>query len=99
MELNGNAEQLLIIDIVEHETEVQSWLPREALSGCRTLITSRFADWLEETGIKSIPIYVLDQEPSRDFLSKRRKRDAIGDALAACDKLAGMLAYLPLALA
>jgi len=43
--LSGKAERLLVIDNVENAQSVRPWLPRDATTGCRTLITSRFSDW------------------------------------------------------
>jgi tetratricopeptide (TPR) repeat protein len=97
-ELNGKPERLLVIDNVEDEVSVRPWLPRNPTSNCRTLITSRFADWPEQAGIRAVTLYVLEPEPARDFLLARTGRRAEGAELAACDDLARELGYLPLAL-
>src|SRR5271166_4288059 len=97
-ELSGKPERLLVIDNVEDAESVRPWLPRDTTTGCRTLITSRFSDWPLAAGIRSITLYVLEPEPSRQFLLARTGRTAEGAELAACDDLAKALDYLPLAL-
>jgi len=97
-ELSGKSERLLVIDNVEDAETVRPWLPRDTTTGCRTLITSRFSDWPLAAGIRSIPLYVLEPEPSRQFLLARTSRTAEGTELVACDELAKALDYLPLAL-
>jgi len=97
-ELSGKAERLLVIDNVEDAESVRPWLPRDATTGCRTLITSRFSDWPPEQGIRAITLYVLEPEPARQFLLARTGRTAEGAELTACDALAEALGYLPLAL-
>src|SRR5271166_3158485 len=97
-ELSGKPERLLVIDNVEDAESVRPWLPRDATTGCRTLITSRFADWPLAAGIRSIALYVLEPGPAHQFLLARTGRTAEGAELAACDDLAKALDYLPLAL-
>jgi TIR domain len=97
-ELSGKSERLLVIDNVEDAESVRPWLPRNATTGCRTLITSRFADWPLAAGIRSIALYVLEPGPAHQFLLARTGRTAEGAELAACDDLAKALDYLPLAL-
>jgi tetratricopeptide (TPR) repeat protein len=97
-ELSGRAERLLVLDNVEDAESVRPWLPRDPTTGCRTLITSRFADWPAAAGIRAIQLYVLDPEPARQFLLARTGRMAEGAERTACDDLAGELGYLPLAL-
>ena len=84
-----------MLDIAEDAESVRPWLVRDPTSGCRTLITSRFADWQATGGIQ---LYVLDSEPARQFLLARTERTAEGAELAACDDLAREPGYLPLAL-
>jgi len=97
-ELSGRAERLLVLDNVEDAESVRPWLVRDPTSGCRTLITSRFADWPAAAGIRAIQLYVLEPGPARQFLLARTGRTAAGAELAACDDLAKELGYLPLAL-
>jgi tetratricopeptide (TPR) repeat protein len=97
-ELAGRAERLLVLDNVEDAESVRPWLVRDPTSGCRTLITSRFADWPASAGIRAVQLYVLEPEPAREFLLKRTERTAEGAELVACDDLARELGYLPLAL-
>jgi len=61
----GRAERLLVLDNVEDAESVRPWLPRDPTTGCRTLITSRFADWPAAAGIRVIHLYVLEPEPAR----------------------------------
>ncbi len=93
-ELSGPTERLLVIDNAEDEKSASAWIPKSG--GCHTLITSRFTDW--SAAVKSIPVYVLEPEPAREFLLKRTARSVEGDELGACDALAKKLGYLPLAL-
>jgi tetratricopeptide (TPR) repeat protein len=97
-ELCGSAERLLILDNVEDAESVRPWLPRDPTTGCRTLITSRFAGWPEAEGIRAIQLDVLEPEPAREFLMVRTGRPAQGVEWTACDELARELGYLPLAL-
>jgi hypothetical protein len=97
-ELSGRAERLLVIDNVDDAESVRPWLPRDATTGCRTLITSRFADWPAAADIRAIQLHELDPEPAREFLPTRTARTAEGPERAACDDLARKLGYLPLAL-
>ncbi len=97
-ELAGRAERLLVLDNVEDAESVRPWLVRDPTSGCRTLITSRYADFPAAANIRTIPLDVLKSEPAREFLLKRTKRTAEAAELAACDDLARELGYLPLAL-
>jgi tetratricopeptide (TPR) repeat protein len=97
-ELNSKAERLLVIDNAEDAESVRPWLPREAESGCRTLITSRFADWPLAENIRAVHLFVLEPDPARLFLVTRTGRAAEGGERAACDALAKALGYLPLAL-
>ena len=94
----GRAERLLVLDNVEDAENVRPWLPRDATTGCRTLITSRFADWPAAAGIRTIQLYVLQPEPARQFLLARTGRAGEGSERTACDDLARGLGYLPLAL-
>ena len=87
-ELCGRAERLLVLDNVEDAESVRPWLPRDPTTGCRTLITSRFADWPAAAGIRAIQLDVLEPEPARQFLLARTGRTAEGAELAACDDLA-----------
>ncbi|MGC1617510.1 MAG: TIR domain-containing protein, partial [Candidatus Acidiferrum sp.] len=98
VELSGKPERLLVIDNAEDAESVRPWLPRNATTGCHTLITSRFSDFPAAAGVRSIPLYVLESGPSRQFLLARTGRTAEGMELAACDELAKALDYLPLAL-
>jgi hypothetical protein len=77
---------------------VRPWLVRDPTSGCRTLITSRFADWPAAAAIRATQLYVLEPEPARQFLLARTGRTAEDAELAASDELARELGYLPLAL-
>ena len=97
-ELSGPAERLLVLDNVEDAESVSHWLPRDPTTGCRTLITSRFADWPVAAGVRAIQLEVLEPEPARQFLSARSSRTAEAAERAACDDLARELGYLPLAL-
>jgi hypothetical protein len=97
-ELSGRAERLLVLDDVEDSESVCLWLPRDPTTGCRTLITSRFADWPAAAGVRAIQLEVLEPEPARQFLSARTGRTAEAAERAACDDLASELGYLPLAL-
>jgi hypothetical protein len=89
-ELSAGAERLLLLDNVEDEESVRPWLVRDPTSGCRTLITSRFADWPAAAGIRAIQLDVLESEPARQFLLARTGRAAEGAELAACDDLASI---------
>ncbi|MFZ1963007.1 MAG: tetratricopeptide repeat protein [Roseiarcus sp.] len=95
-EFEGSMERLLVLDNVEDEVSCRAWIPRSG--ACRTLITSRFADWPQAAGVRTIHLYVLESEAARQFLLARAARQAVGDELAACDELARRLGYLPLAL-
>ena len=95
-ELEEPIERLLVLDNVEDEEFCRAWIPKSG--GCRTLITSRFADWPEAAGVRIIQLYVLDKDSARQFLLKRTAREAAGDELATCNELAKRLGYLPLAL-
>ena len=98
-ELCGRAERLLVLDNVADAESVRPWLPRDPTTGCRTLITSRFADWPAAAGIPAIQLYVLEPEAARQFLLARTRRTAESAAeRVACDDLARALGYLPLAL-
>ena len=97
-ELSGRAERLLVIDNAEDAESVRPWLPCAPTTGCRTLITSRFADWPAAAGIRAIQLYALEPDPARQFLLTRTGRTAEGPERAACDDLARELGYLPLAL-
>lgn len=97
-EISGKQDRLLVIDNVEDAESIRPWLPRDAATGCRILITSRFADFPAAAGIRSIPLYVLEPQPSRQFLLERTGRAAEGAELEACDQLAEALGFLPLAL-
>ena len=77
-ELSGRAERLLVLDNVEDAESVRPWLVRDPTTGCRTLITSRFADWPAAAGIRAIQLYVLEPEPARQFLLARTGRAAEG---------------------
>ncbi|HWD37927.1 MAG TPA: tetratricopeptide repeat protein, partial [Fimbriimonas sp.] len=101
-ELNSDARRLLVFDNADDESQVvpgaaatyPTWIPNQG--GCRTLITSRFADW--SPGVPKLEIYVLEPGPSRELLVRRSGRAAEGEELVACDDLAKELGYLPLAL-
>src|SRR6516162_8825435 len=97
-ELSGRAERLLVLDNVADAESVRPWLPRDPTTGCRTLITSRFADWPATAGIRAIQLDVLEPEPARQFLLARTGRTAEGAERTACNDLARELGYLPLAL-
>jgi tetratricopeptide (TPR) repeat protein len=97
-ELSGRTERLLVLDNVEDAESIRPWLVRDATSGCRTLITSRFADWPAAEGICAIQLSVLEPEPARQFLLARTGQTAEGAELIACNDLAQELGYLPLAL-
>jgi len=97
VELASRAQRLLVLDNVEDADGLRPWLPRDPTTGCRTLITSRFADW-SAAGIRAIQLDVLGAEPARQFLLARTRRTADGAERAACDDLARELGYLPLAL-
>jgi tetratricopeptide (TPR) repeat protein len=97
-ELSGRAERLLVLDNVSDAESVRPWLPRDPTTGCRTLITSRFADWSAVAGIGAIQLDVLEPEPARQFMLTRTRRTAEGAERVACDDLARSLGYLPLAL-
>jgi len=92
--LNDQTERLLIIDNAIDEESVQTWIPKSG--GCRTIITSRFADW--SSAIKVCPIDVLKPEPSREFLLLRTEREPTRENNDKCDLLAEKLGHLPLAL-
>ncbi len=95
-ELEGPMERLLVLDNVEDEVSCRAWISKSG--GCRTLITSRFTDWPQAAGVRTIHLYVLDKDAARLFLLKRTAREAAGDELVACDELAKRLGYLPLGL-
>jgi hypothetical protein len=97
-ELCGRAQRLLVLDNVEDYESVGPWLPRDPVTGCRTLVTSRFADWPAAAGIRAIQLYVLEPEPAREFLLARTGRTAERAERTACDDLARDLGYLPLAM-
>ena len=97
-ELSGGAERLLVLDNVEDAESIRPWLVRGPTSGCRTLITSRFAEWPAAAGIRAIQLNVLEPELARQFLLARTGRTAEGPERNACDELARELGYLPLAL-
>ena len=97
-ELSGGTERLLVLDNVEDAESVRPWLVRDPTSGCRTLITSRFADWPAAAGIRAILLDVLEPGSAQQFLLARTGRTAEGAELTACDDLARGLGYLPLAL-
>ena len=94
-ELCGRAERLLVLDNVADAESVRPWLPRDPTTGCRTLITSRFADWPAVAGIRAIQLDVLEPGPARQFLLTRTGRMAENTEQAACDDLARELGYLP----
>ena len=77
-ELCGRAERLLVLDNVEDAESVRPWLLRDPTTGCRTLITSRYADWPAAAGIRTIQLDVLEPEPARQFLLVRTGRTAEG---------------------
>ncbi len=93
-ELNKTDMRLLVLDNAEDESSIQEWIPNGG--GCRTIITSRFADW--SVGVAKLEMDVLEPQPAREFLKKRTGRTVDGNELAACDELARDLGYLPLAL-
>ena len=77
-ELCRRTERLLVLDNVEDAESVRPWLLRDPTTGCRTLITSRYADWPAAAGIRTIQLYVLEPEPARQFLLVRTGRTAEG---------------------
>jgi hypothetical protein len=87
-ELSGRADRLLVLVNVEDAESVRPWLPRDPMTGCRTLITSRFADWPAAAGIRAIRLGVLEPGPGQQFLLTRTSRTAHGADRAACDDLA-----------
>ena len=87
-ELCRRTERLLVLDNVEHAESVRPWLPRDPTTGCRTLITSRFADWPAAAGIRTVQLDVLEPEPARQFLLTRTGRTAEDAEQASCDNLA-----------
>jgi tetratricopeptide (TPR) repeat protein len=97
-ELSDKTPRLLVIDNAEDAESVRPFLPRGAGCGCRTLITSRFADWPQAAGVDTITLYVLEPKPAREFLVHRSGQPAEGAEQTACDDLAKALGYLPLAL-
>src|SRR4029077_2407113 len=97
-ELSGRAERLLVLDNVEDAESVRPWLPRDPTTGCRTLITSRFADWPAARGVRTIQLDVLEPESVRQFLLERTGRTAEAPERAACNDLGRELGSLPLAL-
>jgi tetratricopeptide (TPR) repeat protein len=97
-ELSDRTERLLVLDNVEDAESVRPWLQRDPTSGCRTLITSRFAEWPAAAGIRTIPLDVLEPEAAQHFLLTGTGRTAEGAEEVACDALARELGYLPLAL-
>jgi tetratricopeptide (TPR) repeat protein len=97
-ELCGPTERLLVLDNVEDSESIRPWLPRDPMTGCRTLVTSRFADWPAAAGIRAIQLDVLEPKPARQFLLARTGRTTEGAEQVACDELARELGYLPLAL-
>lgn len=101
--LNERDEWLLVIDNAEDEKSVKDWLPRAG--GCRTIVTSRYKGW--SAAVPKCDVDVLEPEPARELLLRRAGRDAdpVPEAEAdadaeinACNKLAKLLGYLPLAL-
>jgi hypothetical protein len=95
--LEGSEDRLLVLDNVENEEATRDWIPRTG--NCRTLITSRFADWPEAAGVRTIHLHVLSPEHSVAFLLRRTGREGTTGAEAeACATLAEKLGYLPLAL-
>ncbi|MFH1198523.1 MAG: toll/interleukin-1 receptor domain-containing protein [bacterium] len=93
-EFNSQEKRLLILDNAEDEETAIKWIPKSG--SCHTIITSRFASW--SAGVKTFPIWVLDKEPSIQFLLQRSDRRAEGKELEACYTLSEKLGYLPLAI-
>lgn len=96
--LETRDDRLLVLDNADDEASIQSWIPQTG--HCRTLITSRFANW--SAAIKTIHLYVLEPGPARALLATRSGRESFADFSAAeqgdCERLAKELGYLPLAL-
>jgi tetratricopeptide (TPR) repeat protein len=86
--------RLLVLDDALNEGDVQSWVPKTG--NCHTIVTAHFAAWCPTENKQQLCI--LEREPARKFLLDRTRRDCSGGNLAACDKLAEALGYLPLAL-
>ena len=72
VELSGKQDRLLVIDNVEDAESVRPWLPHSATTGCRTLITSRFSDFPAASGMRSIPLEVLEPGGRRRGWSLQR---------------------------
>ncbi|NUN08627.1 MAG: toll/interleukin-1 receptor domain-containing protein [Ignavibacteriaceae bacterium] len=93
-EFNSQEKRLLILDNADDEETAVKWIPKSG--GCHTILTSRFAGW--SASVKTFPIWLLDKEPTLQFLQQRSGFKAEGDELEACCKLAEKLGYLPLAI-
>ncbi len=89
--------RLLVLDDAPDEQAVLRWVPRAGR--CHTVITSRFAGWSNPREVCNV--WVLEPEPAKRLLLARAGRNweaLSSDELAAVDKLAELLGYLPLAL-
>ena len=92
--LEDQTQRLLILDNAEDEESILAWVPKAG--GCHTLITSRFSGW--SAAVKTLHLFVLEKEPAVTLLQRRSGHPAEGTELAACEDLADVLGYLPLAL-
>jgi tetratricopeptide (TPR) repeat protein len=94
-ELNGNITRLLILDNADElEDLVIDWIPK--IGACYSLITSCYGAF--GGAIKTIHIFLLEKEPSVEFMKKRTGRNFIDAELSACEILVEKLGFLPLAL-
>ena len=93
-ELQKEHTRLLVLDNVDDEESIIRWIPKTG--ACHTLLTSRFGIW--SAAIKTVHLCLLEKAPARVFLQSRSGIEAVGAELAACDKLAEELGYLPLAM-
>ena len=93
-ELNSSQSRLLILDNAGDEEAIMDWVPQTG--GCHVLITSRFGGF--SLAAKAMHLYVLDKEPSLEFMQKRTCIHTNKEELAACSALVEDLGYLPLAM-
>lgn len=93
-EFNNQEKRLLILDNAEDEESAIKWVPKSG--ACHTLITSRFAGW--SASVKTFSLWLLDKEPSIQFIQQRSGLKAEGKEIEPCNILTEKLGYLPLAI-
>ncbi|BBB47529.1 tetratricopeptide repeat protein [Pelolinea submarina] len=87
--------RLIIFDNLESSEVLQKWIPR--MRGIMVLATSRRDQWPSEMNIRTLPINVLNNVESREFLRNIAPRlNKVDDQVV--DILSDRLGYLPLAL-